>query len=75
VERNNGHRPFTEAAMYRIASRAKDQYWRIYYKANNGLTCGNCSQTQRRKVGYTVIARRLSNWNTYQSLSLGKMGS
>jgi hypothetical protein len=35
--------------MYRIASRAKDQYWRTYYKANNGLTCGNCSQTQRRK--------------------------
>jgi len=49
AERNNGHKPFTEAAMYRIASRAKDQYWRIYYKANNGLTCGNCSQTQRRK--------------------------
>jgi len=49
AERNNGHKPFTEAAMYRIASRAKDQYWRTYYKANNGLTCGNCSQTQRRK--------------------------
>jgi len=49
AERDNGHKPFTEAAMYRIASRAKDQYWRTYYKANNGLTCGNCSQTQRRK--------------------------
>ena len=35
--------------MYRIASRAKDQYWRTYYKANNGLTCGNCSKAQRRK--------------------------
>src|SRR4030042_1637045 len=23
--------------------------WLTYYKANNGLTCGNCSQTQRRK--------------------------
>jgi hypothetical protein len=49
VERNNGHKPFTEAAMYRIASRAKDQYWRNYYKLNNGLTCGNCSKAQRRK--------------------------
>ncbi|MFC1982638.1 hypothetical protein ACFLV5_02485 [Chloroflexota bacterium] len=49
VERNNGHKPFTEAAMYRVASRAKDQYWRTYYKLNNGLTCGNCSQAQRRK--------------------------
>ncbi len=49
AERNNGHKPFTEAVMYRIASRAKDQYWRTYYKLNNGLTCGNCSQAQRRK--------------------------
>jgi len=49
AERNNGHKPFTEAAMYRIASRAKDQYWRTYYKLNNGLTCGNCSKAQRRK--------------------------
>jgi hypothetical protein len=49
AERNNGHKPFTEAVMYRIASRAKDQYWRDYYKLNNGLTCGNCSQAQRRK--------------------------
>jgi hypothetical protein len=30
AERNNGHKPFTEAVMYRIASRAKDQYWRTY---------------------------------------------
>jgi hypothetical protein len=49
VERNNGHKPFSEAVMYRIASRAKDQYWRTYYKLNNGLTCGNCSPKQRRK--------------------------
>ncbi len=49
AERNNGHKPFTEAVMYRIASRAKDQYWRTYYKLNNGLTCGNCSKAQRRK--------------------------
>ena len=49
AERNNGHKPFSQAAMYRIASRAKDQYWRTYYKVNNGLTCGNCSKAQRRK--------------------------
>ena len=49
VERNNGHKPFTEAAMYRIASRAKDQYWRNYYKLTNGLTCGNCSKAQRKE--------------------------
>ena len=49
VERNNGHKPFTVGMMYRIASRVKDQYWRTYYKINNGLDCGHCSKAQRRK--------------------------
>jgi len=47
--RNNGHKPFTEAAMYRIASRAVADYWRAQYKLNSGLTCCNCSKAQRRK--------------------------
>ncbi len=49
VERNNGHKPFTEAVMYRIASRTVAHYWRTYYKANNGLECGHCSKSQRQK--------------------------
>jgi len=49
VERNNGHKPFTEAAMYRIASRAVADYWRAYYKVNNGLDCHSCSKAQRAK--------------------------
>jgi hypothetical protein len=49
VERNNGNKPFTEVAMYRIASRAQADYWREQYKHSNGLTCCNCSQAQRRK--------------------------
>ena len=49
VERNNGHKPFTKTAMYRIASIAKAQYWRTHYTHTNGLTCGNCSKAQRRK--------------------------
>jgi hypothetical protein len=48
VERNNGHKPFSEAAMYRIASRTVALYWRNHYKHTNGLTCGNCSKAQRR---------------------------
>jgi len=48
VERNNGHQPFTEAGMYRIASRTVALYWRSHYKYTNGLTCGNCSKAQRR---------------------------
>ncbi len=49
VERNNGHKPFTEAVMYRIASRTVADYWRAYYKANNGLDCHTCSKAQRHK--------------------------
>ena len=49
VERNNGHKPFTEAVMHRIASRTVADYWRTYYKASNGLDCGSCSKAQRRK--------------------------
>jgi len=49
VERNNGHKPFTEAVMYRIASRSVADYWRRHYKLTNGLDCGSCSQKQRQK--------------------------
>ena len=49
VERNNGHKPFTEAVMYRIASLTVADYWRAYYKASNGLDCGSCSKAQREK--------------------------
>ena len=49
VERNNGHKPFTEAVMYRIASRTLADYWRTYYKISNGLNCGSCSKAQRRQ--------------------------
>jgi hypothetical protein len=49
VERNNGHKPFTEGTMYRIASRCVADYWRAYYKVNNGLDCRHCSKAQRTK--------------------------
>ena len=47
--RKNGHKPFSQAAMYRIASRAHADYWREQYKHTNGLTCCNCSKAQRQK--------------------------
>jgi len=49
AERNNGHKPFTEGTMYRIASRAVADYWFSYYKLNNGLDCQHCSKAQRHK--------------------------
>jgi len=49
AERSNEHKPFSQATMYRIASRAVADYWRAYYKANNGLDCHTCSKAQRHK--------------------------
>jgi len=49
AERNNGHKPFTEALMYRIASYAQAHYWYSHYKLTMGLDCGHCSSKQRRK--------------------------
>jgi hypothetical protein len=34
--------------MYRIASRTVALYWRKHYQHRNGLTCGNCSKSQRK---------------------------
>jgi len=49
AERNNGHKLFTEAVMYRIASRAQANYWFRHYKLTMGLDCGHCSKVQRQK--------------------------
>ena len=49
VARNNGHKPFTDRAMYRVASYVVADYWRTQYKITNGLDCGSCSKAQRRK--------------------------
>ena len=49
VASSNGHKPFTELAMYRVASITVVHYWREQYSINNGLDCHNCSKAQRRK--------------------------
>jgi len=49
VAKNNGHKPFTEPAMYRVASITVVHYWRAQYKLTNGLDCHNCSKAQRQK--------------------------
>ncbi|MFC1957084.1 hypothetical protein ACFLVY_02185 [Chloroflexota bacterium] len=62
VERNNGHKPFTEVAMFRIASYAVAEYWRAYYRRTHGISCGECSQRQRqecRKRNYADCPRAI----------------
>jgi len=49
AEQNNGHKPFTEGTMYRIASRAVADYWFDHYRISNGLDCRHCSKAQRAK--------------------------
>ena len=49
VARNNGHKPITELAMYRVASVTVVHYWREQYKITNGIDCHSCSKAQRQK--------------------------
>ena len=49
AHKSNGHKPDNPSWMYQIASFTVAQYWRDYYKANNGLDCGHCSNPQRKK--------------------------
>ncbi len=62
VERNNGHKPFTELAMLRIASFTVAEYWRTYYRRTHGISCGECNQRQRkecRKHNYAECPRAI----------------
>ena len=62
IERNNGHKPFTEVAMLRIASFTVAEYWRAYYRRTHGISCGECSQKQRkecRKHNYSECPRAI----------------
>lgn len=47
VERNRGHKPFTELVMHRIASRRVADYCREHYRLTKGCDCGHCSQKQK----------------------------
>jgi hypothetical protein len=49
AERGNGHEPFTEGTMHRIASRCVADYWFEHYSIQNGLDCKHCSKSQRDK--------------------------
>ena len=49
AERNNGHKPFTEAVMYRIAGYTQAHYWYEHYSLTMGLDCRHCNQSQRQK--------------------------
>ncbi|MCL0065982.1 hypothetical protein M1N79_03800 [Dehalococcoidia bacterium] len=48
VARNNGHKPYTQALMHRIAAKEVADYWRGHYRHTNGIDCGRCNKAQRR---------------------------
>lgn len=49
VDRNNGHKPTSQALMYRIASHTVARYWREQYQHSNGINCHNCAKDQRKE--------------------------
>jgi hypothetical protein len=69
VASNNGHKPFTEAVMYRIASYVVADYWRTQYKLTNGLDCGSCSRKQRQKCRSGDLYRQCPKAIKLESLS------
>jgi hypothetical protein len=69
VASNNGHKPFTEAVMYRIASRTVADYWRSQYKLTNGLDCGSCSRKQRQKCRSEDLYRQCPKAHKLESLN------
>ena len=69
VASNNGHKPFTEAVMYRIASYVVADYWRAHYKLTNGLDCGSCSRKQRQKCRSEDLYRQCPKAIKLESLN------
>jgi len=69
VARNNGHKPFTEPAMIRVASYVVADYWRTQYKITNGIDCGSCSKAQRRKCREDDLYRECPKAIKIESLS------
>ena len=69
VARNNGHKPFTDRAMIRVASYVVADYWRTQYKITNGIDCGSCSKAQRRKCREDDLYRECPKAIKIESLS------
>ena len=42
-------KPLTEAGLIRVACYDVAEYWRKWFKRNNGHDCGQCSREQRQK--------------------------
>ncbi|MCL0092221.1 hypothetical protein M1N92_00870 [Dehalococcoidia bacterium] len=49
VAKNNGHKPYSQALLYRIASHTVTRYWRKQYAHTNGVNCHNCAKDQRQE--------------------------
>jgi len=69
AEQGNGHKPFTQAQMYRIASVTVSHYWYRYYKVANGLDCQHCSKAQRQKCKKDDLYRECPKAITIESLN------
>ena len=69
AEQNNGHKPFSQAQLYRIASVTVSHYWYRYYKVANGLDCQHCSKAQRQKCRANCLYQECPKAITIESLN------
>ena len=42
-------KPLTEAGLIRVACYEVADYWRKWFKRNNGIDCGRCNKAQREQ--------------------------
>ena len=70
VEHNNGHSPFTELAMYRIASCKVADYWREHYRTTKGCDCRHCGQSQRAKCLKDWLSKGYEHHQCPKALSI-----
>ena len=61
-------KPLTEAGLIRVACYEVADYWRKWFKRNNGIDCSHCSQAQKRKCREEDLYRECPKATKMESL-------
>ena len=62
-------KPLTEAGLIRIACYEVADYWRKWFKRNNGIDCSHCNQGQKHKCRKEDLYRQCPKAVRMESLS------
>ncbi len=62
-------KPLSEAGLIRVACYEVADYWRRWFKRNNGIDCSHCSQAQKRKCREEDLYRQCPKAIRMESLN------